>query len=241
MRRLLSGSLLLPLLLALLTVPSRAEARAVTQVRTIGWTVEGRPIRAFRLGDPTSPNKAVFLGTIHGDEAGPAKILANLRDGAPITGADVWVVLYMNRDGFAHHRRTNARKVDLNRNFPVGWRRLTGRYYSGHKPASEPETRFVMRFLDGVNPDYVIGFHQPLYGVDTYAGKTRTFSARLAHHLGLPRKTFTCNSVCHGTMTQWFNAKHAGVAVTVEYGRTVSARQVVVGARGLLLAIGARR
>jgi hypothetical protein len=131
--------------------------------------------------------------------------------------------------------------VDLNRNFPVNWRKQYGRYYSGPAPASEPETRSVMRFLNGVDPDYVVGFHQPLYGVDTYAGKTRAFSVRLAHHLGLPRKTFTCNGTCHGTMTQWFNAKHPGVAVTVEYGTSVSKRQVTLGARGLLASIGARR
>lgn len=241
MRR-ISGVVLSLLLLGLVIPGPAAEAgEALVEARTIGWTPQHRPIRAFRLGDPASPKKVVLIGGIHGDETAPSRILLNLRDGRRIHGADIWVVPYFNRDGVALHRRKNARGVDLNRNFPYRWKALTGRYYSGSRPASEPETRYLMRFLDQVDPDFVVGFHQPLYGVDVYAGKTRGFSVVLARNLGLPRKTFNCNGVCHGTMTQWFNAKHAGRAVTVEYGRGLSRAQEFRGVRGLLLTFGAWR
>jgi len=223
----------------------RAEgaARAAYEVRVIGRTVKGRPIRAWRIGDPASPVKAVFIATMHGNEAQPAKILLNLRDGAPVTGADIWVVPYLNRDGFVRHTRKNARGVDLNRNFPVRWIPQDGKYESGRRPASERETRVTMRFLREIRPKYVVSFHQPLYGVDVAnAGKVRPLGRRLARYLNLPRKRFTCNGGCHGTMTQWFNKRLPGAAITVEYGARMSWRQKnVTGPRGLLRSVGATR
>jgi protein MpaA len=65
---------------------------------------------------------------------------------------------------------------------------------------------------------------------------------RLHRGLRLPVKSFNCNGVCHGTLTDWFNAGFPGVAVTVEYGRGVSARQATrTGPAGILRAVGATR
>lgn len=219
-----------------------APARAATEVRVIGRTVKGRPIKAWRLGDPTASVKAVFLATMHGDEAGPARILENLRDGAAVRGADIWVVPHLNRDGYVRHTRKNARGVDLNRNFPVRWIRQYGKYDSGRRPASEPETRAIMRFLTQVGPKFVVSFHQPLRGVDTSYGKSRPLALRLSRYLDLPRKRFDCNGGCHGTLTQWFNKRLPGAALTVEYGHRMTWRQKnVTGPRGLLKAVGASR
>lgn len=242
----LSGLLSLAFLLASLglVVPAEAsdDALRVTATRIIGYSVKGRPIRAYRIGEPSAAVKAVFVGGIHGDEDDPSKILLNLRGGDPIKGADIWVIPFFNPDGVARHTRQNAHGVDLNRNFPVGWTRLTGKYYSGRRPASEPETRALMRFLGNIKPRFVVGLHQPLFGVDVSYGKSRAFALRLAEGLELPRKIFNCNSGCHGTMTQWFNKRQPGIALTVEYGRTVSQRQINgTGPSGLLQAVFAKR
>lgn len=224
------------------TAPPTRTATAAFESLVIGHSVKGRKIRAWHLGDPASPVKAVFIGAIHGDEAQPSRILEDLRDGAPVTGADIWVVPYLNPDGRARHTRQNAHGVDLNRNFPVSWIRQHGAFYSGRRPASEPETRAIMRFLKAVRPAYVVSFHQPLYGVDESFAKTRDLAARLSADLGLPEKVFTCNHGCHGTMTQWFNAKLPGQAITVEYGAHMTWRQKhVTGPTGLLAAVGAAR
>lgn len=219
-----------------------ARASAVVETRVIGLSVEGRPIRAFRLGDPTSPRKAVFIATIHGNEAKPAQILRNLRDGRRIHGADIWVVPTMNPDGYLRNSRRNAHGVDLNRNFPVSWIPQGGSYYSGPSPASEPETQAMMAFLAEVRPRWVVSFHQPLFGVDRSYLKTRTLGRRLARFLHLPRKRFSCNNGCHGTMTQWFNRTLPGAAITVEYGHRMTWRQKNrTGPRGLLRTIRATR
>jgi len=198
--------------------PARAAGhqRAVVGARVIGHSTQGRPIRAWHLGTPGA-TKVVLISTMHGDEGRVSDILTSLRDGRPVTGIDLWVVPVHNPDGRARHRRQNARGVDLNRNYPTSWRRVTGRYDSGRKPGSEPETRAMMRFLTDVRPAYVVSFHQPLDGVDTLT-KHPTFSRRLAHALRLPQKRFSCNGGCHGTMTMWFNQRFPGQAVTVEFG-----------------------
>ena len=238
--------LLLTSLLLTAASPVGSEAAsahpAVVEKRVIGHTVRGQDIVAWRLGQPTSRRKVVILSAMHGNETGPSRILYNLRDGRAIRGADVWVVPQYNRDGIRRHTRQNAHGVDLNRNFPRHWKRQTGATSSGPRPASEPETRAVMRFLRQVRPRYVVSFHQPLYGVGRTGGKGGYFVRSLHRGLGLPVKSFNCSGVCHGTMTEWFNATLPGVAVTVEYGRGVSKRQATrTGPTGLLRAIGARR
>jgi protein MpaA len=207
----------------LTAVPTAADAHrpaderpAVIEKRIIGKTVRGRPIPAYHLGEHGYP-KVVLIATMHGDESQTRLILRTLRDGKPVHHLNLWVVPVYNPDGLTRGTRKNARGVDLNRNYPYRWADLDGDYESGPRPRSEPETRAMMRFLRDVRPRWVISFHQPLYGVDTDT-KSPKFSRRVARHLHLPRKSFTCGGVCHGTMTGWYNANFKGVAITVEYG-----------------------
>jgi protein MpaA len=215
---------------------------AVVEVRTIGHTVKNRPIVAWRLGVPSSKRKVVIFAAMHGNETGPSRILYNLRDGRPIKGADIWVVPQYNRDGIARHSRQNAHGVDLNRNFPYHWKRLTGATNSGPTAGSEPETKAIMAFLREIRPAFVVSFHQPLHGVGRTVKRGAAFVRRLHRGLHLPVKAFNCDGVCHGTMTEWYNVHFGGVAVTVEYGGGVSKRQArSTGPAGLLRAVGARR
>ncbi len=226
-------------------VPTRTASTsrpAVVEARTIGRTVKKRGILAWRLGQPGAKRKVVILGAMHGNETGPSRILTNLRDGRPIKGADIWVVPQYNRDGVARHTRQNAHGVDLNRNYPRNWVKLGGATNSGPRAASEPETKAIMAFLRTIRPNFVVSFHQPLRGVGRTVRRGNSFVQRLHRGLGLPVKAFNCSGVCHGTMTEWFNANFPGVAVTVEYGRGVSRKQAVrTGPTGLLRAVGARR
>ena len=228
------------------TQPAQAATgsahRAVVESRVIGHTVKGRAIVAYRLGQPSSTRKVVILGGMHGDETGPSRILYNLRDGRPIKGADIWIVPHYNPDGTARRTRQNAHGVDLNRNYPYHWKKLGGATNSGPKAASEPETRVMMAFLKKIRPGHVISFHQPLNGVGRTVNRGAAFVRRLHRGLHLPIKSFNCDGVCHGTMTEWFNAHFPGIAVTVEYGRGMSNKQVRrTGPTGLLRSIYAKR
>jgi murein peptide amidase A len=220
---------------------ARAEDRpAVIGKRIIGHSVRGRPIRAWHLGEP-GKKKVLLVSTMHGDEPHTRQILTSLRDGRPVRGIDLWVLPTYNPDGLVRGTRKNAHGVDLNRNFPYHWANLDGDYESGPRAASEPETRAVMRFLRSFRPRWILSFHQPLYGVDTVT-KNKRFSRKVARALNLPRKSFTCGGVCHGTMTGWYNHRFAGAALTAEYGAHPSRRRMrILAPRQVLTVWGAYR
>lgn len=214
---------------------------AVLQNRVIGHSVKGRPIRAFELGERDARVTAVLVGRQHGNEAAGQVVLNALRDGRPVTGVHLWVVPNANPDGTVRGTRQNARGVDLNRNWPRKWKRVTGYYNSGRRPASEPETHAMKRFLNRVDPDYVVNIHTPLYGLDVRGAKDRAFARRLSRELNLPSHHLTCNGGCHGTMSDWFNFRHAGACSTIEFGANPSMRRLTVSApRGLLRVFGAQ-
>ena len=236
------GILLTLLALTVTGLPATAHAAtaplergAVVEKRVIGHSVRGRPITAWRLGERDKP-KVLLVAAMHGNEGAPRQILATLRDGKPIHGLNLWVLPVYNPDGLAAHTRKNAHGVDLNRNFPYHWADLDGSYESGPRAGSEPETRAMMRFLKKIRPKWIVSFHQPLHGVDTDT-KNQRFSRKLANALNLPRKSFTCGGVCHGTMTGWFNSHFKGSAVTVEYGSHPGRKRLTQAAPRQLLGI----
>ena len=234
-RMALAGVAVLAALVAVELAPAPASASPDTVIgkKLLGTSVQGRKIWAYRLGESGAPVMVLFA-TMHGNEAAPRQILRSLVSGPEVHDIDLWVVPTYNPDGLAAGTRKNAHGVDLNRNFPYKWKDLDGNYESGPKPASEPETKAVMKFLRTVKPRRILSFHQPLNGVDTDTKKPR-FARRVANALKLPAKSFDCGGVCHGTMTQWYNHKFSGVALTVEYGakpgrkrmRVTAPRQVV--------------
>jgi hypothetical protein len=231
-------------LVTLVPVPP-AGAYAVTPVnakRIIGYSVEHRPIVAYRLGDAQAKITAVLIGQMHGDEHAGVQVARSLVFGRrAVEGIRLWVIPTMNPDGNARGTRQNAHHVDLNRNWPDYWAPLTGEFYSGPKPRSEPETRAVLRFLLGVRPRYVVVLHQPLYGVDTTDGGRldHSFRNRLAANLGLPLKPFRCGGFCHGSLTGWYTTHRFGIADTVEFGRSLTTRYLTGQARrGIVDALG---
>jgi murein peptide amidase A len=209
----------------------------------LGHSVAGRPIYAYRMGNPYSPIKALVLGNMHGDEPAGITVANAIINGTGIHDVDLWVIPTINPDGTAAHRHGNAHGVDLNRNFPDHWARLTGYHYSGPYASSEPETRIMLSFLKRLRPRYFVSMHQPLNGVDTTDGGARdpAFRQRLASNLGLPQKAFNCFSVCQGTMTGWFTDHLAGAAITVEFPAAVAGSYLTGrAAPGIVKAVGAR-
>lgn len=130
----------------------------------IGRSVQGRPITARRIGAGAGRRAVLVVGAIHGDEgAGRAIVAALARSGAAPAGIDLWLVSTVNPDGAVRRTRTNARGVDLNRNFSRAWRAGTrgAGDYGGPRPLSEPETRAVRKLILRIRPRVTVWFHQP--------------------------------------------------------------------------------
>jgi protein MpaA len=171
-----------------LTGGTAAADPLVDRRELLGTSFDGRPIRAFELGDPSAGVTVLVVGCIHGDECAGVAIAKTLISSRPARYVDLWVVPDLNPDGRAAHTRGNARGVDLNRNFPFRWKPLPrGRYYSGRRPLSEPESRIAVRLIDRITPDITIWFHQPFAAVDRSGGDVRV-ERRYARLVCLPLK-----------------------------------------------------
>ncbi len=186
----------------------------------LGRSVEGRPIWAYRKGNPSAPRRVVIVGQMHGDERAGVTTARYIKNHVPVAaGSVVWIVPTMNPDGLAADTRRNARNVDLNRNWPTHWVPGDG---SGSRPLSEPETRAMFDFLKRVQPRFIVSLHQP-FGVVARSDKNMAYVRRLSRQLGLPIERVQIGS-CHGahcppspTMTSWYNARQPGCSVTVEF------------------------
>ena len=226
-------------------VPASATAPAVRAgklalVRTIGYSVQGRKLTARLYGSPAASRVGVFIGSMHGSELGGIPVAKRLEKlGAP-AGTAMWVIRDLNPDGSARHRRTNAHKVDLNRNSPHIWQ-PTARgpeYYPGPSAASEPETQAYTAFLQAVKPDVVLIYHQHGNGVDSYRQKNPSLTKGLAKRMKLKVKSFDCSGECTGTLTGWFNTTQQGAALTVELPAKVTTSAVKRWANAARWAIG---
>ena len=204
--------------------PADAAAGPVTSRHAIGTSVKGRTIWAIHRAYPGATKKVIVIGAIHGDETAGMGVTSRLKRRDLPRNVDLWIIPTINPDGVAAGTRTNARKVDLNRNFPYRWKRINvdRSTYSGPSAASEPETRALLRFIDRINPRITVSFHQPLFGVGLNTKRNDVVRA-LAKGIALPVESYACTGVCHGSFTSWHTRNKSGVAVTVEFGRTASA------------------
>ena len=164
--------------------PSSPTTTAPAQVRidkVIGHSARGRAIHAYYRGTPGARHVLVLLGQMHGDEPAGRRTAEFVRDRmVPRERTGVWIVVSMNPDGAARGTRANARRVDLNRNWPTsGWTSAGrgGRYWGGPRPASEPETRAMIRFLRQIKPDYIASIHQPLAAIGSMVRTASTPAA----------------------------------------------------------------
>lgn len=209
---------------------ARASARPGPQFErfVIGQSVHHRAITGVHRAWPGATKRVLVIGDVHGDEQAGLRVVRRLTRGALPPEVDLWLIRSANPDGVAADTRTNARGVDLNRNFPFRWAPV-GRgtsTWSGPRPLSEPESRALRQFVLRLQPSLIVIFHQPLFGVGANE-KGMPLVRAIAAGMGLPVRTFHCTGICHGSLTSWINALTPSTGVIVEFGRTVSTVQVI--------------
>ncbi len=204
--------------------------------RVIATSVDGRQIVARHYGALDAPVQIVVLGQMHGSEPGGRDVVAELSTRKVPQGVGLWLLVTMNPDGDAQGTRANAHGVDLNRNFPSGWRAAgtRGLYYPGPRAASEPETRGMVRFLTRVRPAAVLSFHQAFDLVDISHPRSRQAGRKLAAWMGERAAVVRCSGPCHGTLTQWVDRELKAIAITVEMDHRVSAAEARRAATAVL-------
>jgi protein MpaA len=110
----------------------------------------------------------LIIGGIHGDEPAstiaPIRLAQYIKKNYSLISNRVIIIPCLNPDGLIKGRRTNGRKVDINRNFPTkSWSPEFIKEYNnpGRLPASEPETVLLANAIDDFRPDLIIQMHQP--------------------------------------------------------------------------------
>ncbi len=183
----------------------RREARRPgARTELLGRSVEGRPIRLLRLGDPNERPRTLVFGCIHGTECAGIDITRRLRSDRSPT--PLWVVENLNPDGLQRGLRVNGHGVDLNRNFPSEWRRSGQPFdpeYSGSRPLSESESRLAARLIRRLRPEVTVWFHQPQAVVRAF-GESVGVARRYARRAGVPYATIRWP---RGTAPNWQNQR----------------------------------
>jgi murein peptide amidase A len=185
------------------SLPNVADQHGQVRTVVIGHSVRGRAILARIVGSPDARRRILVVGCVHGNERAGEAITRRLRSVTPPAGSVLWLVDEFNPDGCRANTRQNARGVDLNRNAPWRWRpleQLGGTYYSGTGPLSEPESRAIVRLIDGLRPAVSIWYHQHASLVDDSSGGSLAIERRYAHAVGLPLRNY---GVFPGSITTW--------------------------------------
>ncbi len=184
-----------------------------TGTQTIGYSAQHRAITLTIVGSPTAAKRAMFIGAIHGNERGGVPITNTLRTSTPPPGVAYFVISLPNPDGAALNTRQNARRVDLNRNFP-GWRPTPrGVYYSGTGALSEPESKVMYAAITQIRPTLFVTYHQHMNNID-YGGGNKAAQATYAR-LTLMRPVQLTRYP--GSQATWIHAAYPSTTVmTVE-------------------------
>lgn len=145
----------------------------------------GNPIRYCEIG--SGINVILVIGCIHGDERVSGAVVAKLADSCSRSKPDstdnkIVLLPIANPDGYKLKQRTNANKVDINRNFPTrDWNALSkaDRYYPGPRPSSEPETKFIVNLISKFNPRLIVSVHMPLNMIN-YDGPAEVLANKMS-------------------------------------------------------------
>jgi protein MpaA len=198
--------------LAVMVVALVCAGSAAARTVVIGHSVRGRQIVAVVRGPNDAPRRVLVVGCIHGNECAGLAIISALERAPVVHGVQLWLVPEMNPDGTAADTRQNADGVDLNRNFPYQWERVTDpTYYSGPRPLSEPETRAAVALIRRIRPSVTIWYHQHQDLVDM-AGGDRGVARRYAQ---LAHLRATCLPFLPGTAPAWSNHTFPGTTAFV--------------------------
>ena len=167
----------------------------------MGHSVDGRAIEAYHVGG--SGPVVLVVGCIHGDECAALPVVRALERSHP-HGEDLWVIPEANPDATAAGVRLNAHGVDLNRNFPSGWKPgVRDGYYPGPHALSEPESRALLAFLRRLEPAVTVWFHQPQTVVRAW-GRSRAAARRYARAVGM---RYRSEPWPPGAATRWQNGR----------------------------------
>ncbi len=207
--------------------------------RTIGTSTKGRAIIAHIYG--SGSKTILYTGSIHGNEHS-SRLLMNAwmneleaNPGTIPAGTRIIVIPSVNPDGQAANTRTNARNVDLNRNFNVSdWKKdiqnVNGQPFpggGGEAPESEQETKVLAAYTREVAPYLTMSYHsQAAYAIANGCGNSGALAARYAQLSGYRNMSGNSGAFSYeitGTYDDWLCEKLGRQSVLIELATSSNA------------------
>lgn len=184
----------------------------------IGNSVNGVEIPAqsnFSFEQRLKKPFTLIIAGIHGDERATVPIAEHFISRYVKTGniaQPVCVIPIANPDGYEANTRTNARGVDINRNFPYNWEE-NSHEPPGTAPLSEPESRALYDFLLRSMPARIISLHWALSEIDADGEQSLPLAEKMwasltdrekrKYRLKHQSPDLEKNAECPGSLGQW--------------------------------------
>lgn len=209
------------------------SSRTVCHTTSVyGYSVGGRALIAYSFG--SAGPIVMYVGAIHGNESSSRGLMYAWIDDLEAnpglySGKRVVVVPSINPDGIAVGTRTNARGVNLNRNFPTdGWTAdindTDGTHVGGggSAPLSEPEASALANFTMSLRPRLLLSFHAVgSFVTGDYGGYSAPYASRYASMVGYRDATGqggTFDYDITGAYEDWTYSKQGIPSMVVELG-----------------------
>ncbi len=233
---------------------------------TLGASVQGRPLRAWSAGPSAGAPAIIYIAQCHAIEfiateqcLAIARSLASERRDL-LEKVKIWFFPVMNPDGhdkvcrlLGKHLiplvKTNANRVDINRNFPVGFYEphvggvMAGSHkktinYHGPSPLSEPESLALVRLVDMARPSISLALHSfgekicwpPCHNksVCPDAGLYKSITGGMAALQPHPYKTHPDNELylTYGDINDWLYYERDVLGILLEIGPMGMARHL---------------
>ena len=212
--------------------------------RTVGRSVEGRPIKVATIGSGVS--RVLIVGGIHGDEVEPAACIDTLCASIHDTRANATIRLFrdLNPDGSVARSRGNARGVDLNRNWPASNFRPSAAH--GASALSEPESQLLHFEILSFRPDVILIFHSIPHGpFVNFDGPAAELADRFSEAAGRTDPRWhvrpSMGYQTRGSLGSWAGVDRGIPILTIELDRghepALAADSLTKGVRAVLLAV----
>ena len=135
------------------------------------------------IGNENSKSILV-IGVFHGEEP-QGKFLID--EYLKTHSSNLLFIPCLNPDGMQFGKRTNAKDVDLNRNYPTKNWQLTEKneFFGGESPASEIETKFMVEILEEYKPELILALHAP-FKIVNYDGPAKEIAEKISKIINYP-------------------------------------------------------
>lgn len=181
-----------------------------------GYSELGRELECRVIGDEAAAKSLLLIFGVHGfedDFPHDAQILRMIAEEVighyivrpeKLQGMCLYIVPSANPDGLQEGTtqngfgRCNARGLDINRDFPVGWRKRTeSRNRTGDAPFSTAEARAIRDLVERA---------QPTWGVDVHGWINASYGdGRMARIFAKPFGFSVKQPVSGGMLCSWMN------------------------------------